>query len=209
MKVQCLCENKFEVTPITSVDLDADQNFVEKLTNGTFNRFKCPKCGTMVCPDVIIHLNWPSKRIKLSCVPEKKRYLCLAFCKDEKAASKSDEKKPFNAGETPVIGKWELLDRINCIKAGLDPVVLEALKFVVLDGAKEDKSKIEIALKTATDEKLEFFVEGVGKQIGIIGVPFSLYRQMEADYKKKKKSGIFQAVILGDYISAKNIFIES
>lgn len=209
MKVQCLCENKFEVTPVTHIDLDADPSFIDKIKSGSFNSFRCPKCGSAVRPDVAMHISWKQKGVKLVCIPEKKRYLCLAFSKNEKLASKSGETCLFEKDESPVIGMWELLDRLNCINAELDPTVLEALKFVVLDGAKNDKSKLEIAFKGVSENKLEFFVDGMGEKIGIIGVPSSLYENMAQDYRKSKKKDIFAAVVVGPYISYKNVFVEN
>lgn len=208
MKVQCLCENKFEVTPLTAIDLDSDTSFIAKIKAGTFNGFKCPKCGSLVRPEVVIHIDWKSKGVKLASIPEKMRYHCLAFCKNKKAAAKSGEKPPFNANETPVIGNWELLDRINSLNAHLETVPLEALKFLVLDGAKGDKSKIEIAFKALAGDQLEFYVSGISEEMGIIHVPLKLYENMLADYKKRKKNEIFTAVVSDAYISYKNIITE-
>ena len=208
MKVQCLCENKFEVKPITAVDLDSDSEFIGKIKAGTFNGFKCPKCGTLVRPETVIHITWMSKGIKIASVPEKMRYLCLSFCTNRKAAEKSGEKCPFDSGEIPVIGNWELLDRVNSINAGLETVPLEALKFIILDGAKGDKSKIEISLKSVSDGKLEFYGSGVSEEMGIIHVPLELYENMASDYKKHKKGELFSAVASDVYISYKNIVME-
>ena len=115
---------------------------------------------------------------------------------------------PFNANETPVIGNWELLDRINSLNAHLETVPLEALKFLVLDGAKGDKSKIEIAFKALAGDQLEFYVSGISEEMGIIHVPLKLYENMVADYKKRKKNEIFTAVVSDAYISYKNIITE-
>lgn len=208
MKVQCLCENKFNVTPVKKLDLDSEPSFVEKIKSGSFNSFKCPKCGTMVRPEVVIHIDWKSKGVKVACIPEKMRYLCLNFCKNKKAAEKSGEKCPFDEGYAPIIGNWELLDRLTSIKAGLETVPLEALKFLILDGAKGDKTKIDIALKSVNDTSLQFYVSGVSKDMGVINVPKKLYEDLLADFQKRKKNEIFNAVVLDKYISYKNIVTE-
>lgn len=208
MKVQCLCENKFDVTPVKKIDLDSEPSFVEKIKDGSFNGFKCPKCGTMVRPEVVIHIDWKSKGVKLAYVPEKMRYLCLSFCMNKKAAEKSGEKCPFDEGYTPIIGNWELLDRINSINAGLETVPFEALKFLVLQGAKGNKAKIDIALKSVDDINFQFYVSGVSEDMGVINLPRKLYEDLLTDFQKRKKNDIFKAVVLNKYISYKNIETE-
>lgn len=208
MKVQCLCENKFEVNPITKVNLDDTPDFIEKIKNASFNSFKCPKCNSIVRPQIVIHIDWKSKGVKLASIPEKNRYTCLNFCKNKKAALKSGEKSPFDDDEIPVIGMWELLDRINSLNAGLETVVFEALKFLVLDGAKGDKSKLEITLKSVEDDKFTFYVSGISEDIGIISLPYALYENLLSDYKKSKQKDLFKAISLGNYISYKNILTE-
>lgn len=205
MEVQCLCENKFDVTPVTHVILDDEKNFIERIKDGSFNRFICPKCNSALRPQVVLHIEWKAKGLKFASIPEKNRYLCLSFCKDKKAAAKSGEKQPFSDDEIPLVGMWELLDRIGSISAGLETIPLEALKFLVLDGAKTKKSDMELSFAGMEDDKLNFYVVGLSDDLGLISVPRAHYEKLLIDYKNKKQKALFAALVLGPYISYKNI----
>ena len=115
------------------------------------------------------------------------------------------------ADETPVIGYSELAERIAVVEAGLDPHAMEVLKFFILDSGKDIKGKkIKIFFHSINDDgSFEFYVYGLKEdQVAVMKIPVKLYDSICQDIKNKKKSEIFTAVYLGNYLSYQNIFTE-
>ena len=202
MIIQCLCEHQFSIKKRAEFDIDQEPGVIEQIKNGTFNSFTCPKCTSLVRPDMPIVLKWASKNQILSFIPEKNRLACVSFCAN--GLANDGEKPMFEAGQTPVIGYMELNDRINVIGDGLNIVVIEALKYIV--SSESGKSGLELYYNSNDGEKIEFTVRGLKQdEIGLIKVPFNLYKSIEADYQKDPNNPLFESLHIGAYIFHTNI----
>ena len=213
-KITCKCDCSFDVEYEKTIDLDVQTAVKEKIKNGSFLSFVCPSCGSKVNIELETEFVWKSKKTTLLFVPEKKRMECLAFCAGAVRIDAENNKKIktefLKKGQTPVIGYPELADRIAVLDSGLDPEIIEAVKFFLLDNGKDIKGKrIQILFEKLEGEAIEFHVHGLReKEVAVMRVPLSLYQSVEADRKAKKQKEVFQALWLGPFLSYKNIHAE-
>lgn len=213
-KITCKCDCSFDVEYEKTIDLDARSAVTEEIKKGAFLSFTCPSCRSKVNIELETEFVWKSKKTTLLFVPEKKRMECLAFCAGAVRINAENNKKVktefLKKGQTPVIGYPELADRIAVLDSGLDPEIIEAVKFFLLDNGKDIKGKrIQILFEKLEGEAIEFHVHGLReKEVAVMRVPLHLYHSVEADRKAKKQKEVFQALWLGPYLSYKNIHAE-
>jgi len=213
-KITCKCDCSFDVEYEKTIDLDARPAIKDDIKKGSFLSFKCPSCGSKVNIELETEFVWKSKKTTLLFVPEKKRMECLAFCAGAARIDVESNKKVktefLKKGQTPVIGYPELADRIAVLDFGLDPEIVEAVKFFLLDNGKNIKGKrIQILFEKLDDETIEFHLHGLReKEVAVMRVPLSLYHSVEADRKTGKQKEVFWALWLGPYLSYKNIHTE-
>ena len=213
-KITCKCDCSFDVEYEKIIDLDVRPVLTEEIKKGAFLSFTCPSCRSKVNIELETEFVWKSKKTTLLFVPEKKRMECLAFCAGAVRINAENNKKIktefLKKGQTPVIGYPELADRIAVLDSGLDPEIIEAVKFFLLDNGKDIKGKrIQILFEKLEGEAIEFHVHGLReKEVAVMRVPLSLYQSVEADRKAKKQKEVFQALWLGPYLSYKNIHAE-
>lgn len=213
-KITCKCDCSFDVEYEKTIDLDARPALTEEIKKGAFLSFTCPSCRSKVNVELETEFVWKSKKTTLLFVSEKKRMECLAFCAGAVRINAENNEKVktefLKKGQTPVIGYPELADRIAVLDSGLDPEIIEAVKFFLLDNGKDIKGKrIQILFEKLEGEAIEFHVHGLReKEVAVMRVPLSLYQSVEADRKAKKQKEVFQALWLGPYLSYKNIHAE-
>ena len=213
-KITCKCDCSFDVEYEKTIDLDARSAVTEEIKKGAFLSFTCTSCRSKANIELETEFVWKSKKTTLLFVPEKKRMECLAFCAGAVRIDAENNKKIktefLKKGQTPVIGYPELADRIAVLDSGLDPEIIEAVKFFLLDNGKDIKGKrIQILFEKLEGEAIEFHVHGLReKEVAVMRVPLSLYQSVEADRKAKKQKEVFQALWLGPYLSYKNIHAE-
>ena len=213
-KITCKCDCSFDVEYEKTIDLDARSAVTEEIKKGAFLSFTCPSCRSKVNIELETEFVWKSKKTTLLFVPEKKRMECLAFCAGAVRINAENNKKVktefLKKGQTPIIGYPELADRIAVLDSGLDPEIIEAVKFFLLDNGKDIKGKrIQILFEKLEGEAIEFHVHGLReKEVAVMRVPLSLYRSVDADRKSGKQKEVFKALWLGPYLSYKNIHAE-
>ena len=213
-KITCKCDCSFDVEYEKTIDLDARPAIKEDIKKGAFLSFICPSCHSKANIELETEFVWKSKKTTLLFVPEKKRMECLAFCAGAVRIDAENNKKIktefLKKGQTPVIGYPELADRIAVLDADLDPEIVEAVKFFLLDNGKNIKGKhIQILFEKLEGDTIEFHLHGLReKEVAVMRVPLSLYRSVETDHKKGKQKEVFKALWLGPYLSYKNIHAE-
>lgn len=213
-KITCKCDCSFDVEYEKTIDLDTRPAIKDDVKKGAFLSFVCPSCGSKVNIELETAFVWKSKKTTLLFVPEKKRMECLAFCAGATRIDVESNKKVktefLKKGQTPVIGYPELADRLAVLDSGLEPEIVEAVKFFLLDNGKDIKGKrIQILFEKLEDDTIEFHLHGLReKEVAVMRVPLSLYRSVEADRKAGKQKEVFHALWLGPYLSYKNIHAE-
>lgn len=213
-KITCKCDCAFDIDYEQTIDLDARPAVVDEIKKGSFLSFRCPSCQSKVNVELETVFTWKSKHTELLFVPEKRRMEYLAFCagavRIDAESNKKIKTELVKKGQVPVIGYPELADRIAVLEADLEPELIEAVKFFILDSGKDIKGKrIQILFEQQSGEVLEFHVHGLREhEVAVMRVPISLYESVQKDRHAGRKKEVFQALKLGPYLSYKNIHAE-
>jgi len=128
-KITCFCDNIFEVEVPEEIDLDNNSNYLDEILNGIFFNFICPGCGKNHKPEFPLKIHWPSKKICFEVYPELQR--------GEFYLKKTPSPKKGSIPVETIIGYPEMADRLSIIRDGLDPVAIEAIKYLLHLKAEE------------------------------------------------------------------------
>jgi hypothetical protein len=194
-KITCLCEAVFDIDVPETVDLDADPGSLDTIMEGTFLSYTCPVCGKIHKPEFPITISWPSKSLTLEVLPETERG---AYYRKKKGAP-----------ETQIIISFpEMADRLGVIRDGLEPIVVEALKYYILARAQENYPDREISMwyQQKGPGGLEFHLHGIREgEMAVTRIPLNLYEKKLSDYKKNPRSDLFASLKIRSYISVQNL----
>jgi hypothetical protein len=194
-KIPCFCDNTFTIEYPEEIDLDARPEYLDEIMDGSFMNFICTSCGKKHKPEFPITVVWPGKNMRLEAIPELDR--------GEFYRKKGDPGK----AET-VIGYPEMADRIAVIRDGLDPAVVEAIKYYLLLKAEESypDQDINIWYQNQSPDFLELHLHGFNEdEIAVTKVPMTVYEKTAQDYKKNPKGELFKALRSGSYLSVQNM----
>jgi hypothetical protein len=195
--IGCPCGKNFSVEAPQEINLDDDPGQIDSICNGTFMTFVCPVCEKTHKPEFSIVINWKSKNLQLEVLPEL-----------ERGGFYFRKKKEKSAFET-VIGYPEMADRITVIKDGLEPAVIETLKYYLLMKAEENYPDREINAwyHGKGESGIEFHLDGIkAGAVAVMRVPLELYEKTYTDYRKNPKDDIFSSLRTRSYLSVQNIF---
>jgi hypothetical protein len=194
-KIPCFCDNTFTVEYPGEIDLDARPEYLGEIMDGSFMNFTCTSCGKKHKPEFPITVVWPSRGMRLEALPELDR--------GEFYRKKGE---PGNA-ET-VIGYPEMADRIAVFRDGLDPVVIEAIKYYLLLKAEETypDQEVNVWYQNQTPDFLELHLHGFNDdEIAVTKVPMTVYEKTAQDFKKNPRGELFKALRSGSYLSVQNM----
>jgi hypothetical protein len=199
-KIPCLCENTFTVEFPEEVDLDAQSQYLEEITNGAFMNFTCTSCGKLHKPEFPITVLWPSKKLRFEVIPELDR---MSFYNRKK------DKEKAEPAET-LIGYRELADRLAVIRDGLEPAAVESIKYYLLLKAEETNPEQEVSVwyRNRTGGFLQFYIHGLKEDsVALSQVPFAVYEKTALDYKKHPKAELFSSLRYKNYLSVQNMML--
>jgi hypothetical protein len=194
--ISCPCGRTFIIEHEDEVDLDNNPEHIESICCGRFMSFICPDCGKKHKPEYRIILVWKSKNIKFEVLPELERY---------EFYSKKKKKIPYET----IIGFPEMADRITVIRDGLEPVVIETLKYYLLAKAEENypDRNINAWYHDKSPSGIEFHLDGIRTdEVAVMKVPQEVYDKTLNDYRKRPESDTFAALRFHSYLSVQNIF---
>jgi len=194
--ITCQCEHRFDVEIPEEVNLDQNEAAIDELCNGTFLTIVCPSCDTPLKPEFPLTIEWPSHHTYLQVLPEFDRN---GFYRNQVKTKPHAE---------VVIGYPEAADRIMVLKEGLDPIVIEALKYYLLLKADETNPEAEATawFTGRAGDVLEFHVHGLrNDEVAVSKVPFAIYSKTEGEYHKNPDSEPFKSLRWGSYISVQNL----
>ena len=199
--IHCPCSNIFSVELEEEIDLDEKNDYLEKISNGTFMSFTCPSCRKNHKPEYKTKILWKSKNLNLEVLPELERgnfYLR----KRENIFSKKE------SCET-IIGYPEMADRISVLNDNLEPAVIETLKYYLLVKADENYPDREISAWYCgrEDDCIEFHLNGIkADEVAVMKVPMQVYDKTCEDYRKHPKNEIYKSLRNRSYLSVQNLF---
>jgi hypothetical protein len=194
-KITCICETVFDIDVPESVDLDETSETLNEIMEGTFLSYTCPACEKKHKPEFPITVVWPSKSLTLEVLPE-----------TERGAYYRRKKDP--PGTSAIISFPEMAERLAVIRDGLEPMVIEALKYYILSKAQEQYPDQEISMwyQEKGADHLEFHLHGIREgEVAVSRIPMSLYEKNLLDYKKNPKSELFSSLRVRSYVSVQNL----
>jgi hypothetical protein len=194
-KIPCFCDNTFSVEVPDEIDLDVQDEYVDKIMDGSFMNFFCTSCGKKHKPEFPVTILWPSRNLRLEVIPELDR-------------GEFYRRKKDNEPKETVIGYPELSDRIAVYRDKLEPAVIEALKYYLLLKAEETNPDAEIGIwyqQKGTDS-LEFHIHGLkADEIAVTHLPFDVYEKTNRDFKANPRGELFSSLRWRSYLSVQNL----
>ncbi|MDR2069245.1 MAG: CpXC domain-containing protein [Spirochaetaceae bacterium] len=194
-KIPCFCDNIFSVEVPGEIDLDVQDEYIDKIMDGSFMNFFCTNCGKKHKPEFPITILWPSRNLRLEVIPELER--------GEFYRRKKDQEQ-----KETVIGYPELSDRIAVYRDRLEPAVIEALKYYLLLKAEETNPDGEISIwyQDKGSDSLEFHIHGLKTdEIAVTRLPLDLYEKTNRDYKANPRGELFSSLRWRSYLSVQNM----
>jgi hypothetical protein len=192
--IACPCGKTFAVETRDEIDLDAEGEEIERITEGSFMNFICPGCGKIHKPEFPCFFRWPSKKTAVEFLPELDRGGFYRRKKDP-------------PGTETVIGYMELADRIAVLRDGLEPAAIEAIKYFLLLKAEESCEGAEISAwyQGRGPDAIEFHLYGIkAGEVAVSRIPLQIYEKTLADYEKHPKGAVFAALRIRSYLSVQN-----
>ncbi len=193
--ITCFCEHTFQVNVPETIDIDSDPGAIDRVMEGTFLSFTCPKCGTVLKPEFPVRFKSISRKMDILYLPEMERDGFLSG------------RKSYSAGRI-VIGFRELQEKLGILKSGLDDRVIELIKMYLLikSGSNND---LRIYFKNSDGERLTFHIEGLEEgKTAVTNIPVSLYGKLEKEVADNTFNQDFSEVITPPYISINKIKAE-
>ena len=211
------CKTPHEAVLYHSVNIEEDPDLRVQLLSGRLNAVTCPSCGLTYRVDKPVLYNDPERRImiylmpaRLDQVPELEDQF-LDMMKSVGNVVPDDEKAPhFHL----VLSRSELVERVFVIEAGLDPRVIEYLKYSIYTRNMEKIPYEEKALlfnvQDSTDEEIFFVVQDVKtlKLQSVIQHSRAAYNALVEMFGQEGKSTELFEMFPGPYISARALLLQ-
>jgi hypothetical protein len=178
------------------IDLDVNPENIGMICDGSFMSFICPGCGKKHKPEFPVILLWPSQKLKFEVLPELSR-------------GEFYRRKKENTGFETIISYAELADRVAVIRDGLEPVVIEALKYYLLLKAEETYPGLDISAWYHGNslEDIEFHLQGIkADEVAVMRVPRNLYDKTLEEFRRHPKKEIYVSLRKMSYLSVQNMF---
>ncbi|GAB6390642.1 MAG: CpXC domain-containing protein [Treponematales bacterium] len=206
-KITCFCENVFEADVPDEIDLDSSPAFLGQILDGSFMTFVCPSCGKKHKPEFPLVVTWVSRNLRLEVLPELDRG---EFYRRRKEPPALQTGNGFIKTGT-VIGYPEMADRLAVVRDGLEPAVVEALKYYLHLKADESYPGRRAAIWYAGSGgangagAIEFHVHGIKEnEVAVTKVPRAVYDKTAEDYRAAPSSEVFASLRVRGYLSVYN-----
>jgi hypothetical protein len=195
-KVTCMCETSFDADLPEEIDLDAEPGRLDEILSGEFFCVSCPSCGAKLKPELRVRLVSRKRGMDLTVLPELER---MSLYRGAAGLPK---------GSQALVGYEELYERARILADGLDPEVVEILKFWLLAKAEESSPEAEPSASYAGTEagKLRFHLRGLKEgEIGVLPVGRELYDKAVSDKARTLRSEPFDRIFAGEYRSLRSL----
>ncbi|MCL2764141.1 MAG: CpXC domain-containing protein [Treponema sp.] len=197
--INCPCGTNFQIEYDEEVDLDInpgkDGSALDKIFNGTFMSFKCAFCGKNHKPEFRITIIWKSKNLKMNVLPELER-------------GEFYRNKNHVDDIQTIISFPEMADRLSVINDNLEPVVIEALKSLLLAKAAENypENDVNAWYYSKSLSFIEFHLDGIRLgEVAVMRIPNELYEKTLDDFLKRPKDDFFSSLRVRSYLSVQNV----
>ncbi len=196
-QVRCRCDAVVDVEVPDILDLDAGEGALALLAAGQSPQATCPRCGVAVRAELPLRVAMRSAGLDAAVLPESERL----------AAYRGKADAP--AGVEVLLGYQELFERARCLRDGLNPLALEALKHAI--EAKADESgpaegEVVVLYNGMEGAALAFHVLGLKPgEAGVIRVPRSAYDSVAESAARQAGKEPYRTLKAGHYHGARKL----
>lgn len=196
-QVRCRCDAMVDVETPDSIDLDVGEGALARLADGESPQATCPRCGVAVRAELPLRVAMKSAGLDAVVLPESERL----------AAYRGKANAP--AGVEVLLGYQELFERARCLRDGLTPLALEALKHAI--EAKADESgpaegDVVVLYNGLEGGSLAFHVLGLKPgEAGVIRVPRSAYDSIAEAAARQAGKEPYKTLGAGHYHGARKL----
>lgn len=199
-KITCRCEQTFNVDFKEKIDLTKNPEFIDQILEGVFLSYICPACNAEINTEFPVLFDWSSKNVEISFIPEVDRFSWL-------------ESKPIcDTNRQTVIGYPELADRVAVLNENLNPLVIETIKYYLIEKALENNENENITIifeKIIDDDNLEFRIHGLKQnEVAISLIPKTVYDTITNAIINDSNNELYTGLVNNSYISVQNLLFE-
>lgn len=193
MNITCYCEEIIEVPDSEIIDLNTRTSTVEDIFSGKFQNITCPKCGTLLKPEIQAELVDTTNDVDLLFLPEKKR---VSFLLGEMKSNR----------DRVVIGYPELVEFFKLKNSNLDVRAIETIKLFLMEKAGSDE--VKILFDNQEDEEMIFHLHGLREdEVAVARIPMKLYLEAFESIKERNDHEDYAILYENPYISINKISI--
>ena len=193
--ITCFCENTFEVDVPEKVEIDKDKKIIDRILDGSFLSFTCPKCGRVLKPEFPVRFTDSTGETDILYIPEIERDAYLTG-------------RTSYSARRIVIGYAELQEKFRIIKSKLDDKTIELIKIYLLSKAESDKD-IKIYFSRKENDQIFFYIEGLeDDKTAVTHISLSLYNKLKSGVDDNTIDKVFLEALTPPYISANKIQTE-
>ena len=199
-KITCRCETTFDADLPEEVDLETNPNALNEILGGDFLAITCPNCGARLKPEIRVRLFSKKSGVDIVALPELERM----------SLYRGAVELPKNA--QAIVGYPELFEWARILVDGIDPDVVEIIKYWLLQKAMEQAPEAEISVAYAgkNDDKLLFHLEGLKEdQVAILPVEQGTYIKALSEKMRSVREAPIDRIFKGPYRSIRILETES
>ncbi|GAB1433706.1 hypothetical protein MASR2M29_23320 [Spirochaetota bacterium] len=190
----CRCENVVKIDVHDPIDLDKNIDMLENIANGNMPGSKCEACGSYVWAPLPLGFTAKSKGLNFVVLPEEERI----------SVYMGKNNKPNEV----LLGYQELFERARIIRDGLDPLILELMKYALEAKAAEnsDSDEIRAIYNGMSNKGLVFHITGIkADESAVIILPKTSYESSLANMHKNQDKEPYRSLKKGNYHSIKKL----
>jgi hypothetical protein len=210
------CSTQQDVQLYDSINVETDPPLKDALMSNRLNRIECINCGTGFRADMPLLYNDPGNRILIHWIP-----LGAGLTREQILEDFDQSMEEMNAmipdnivlpAVRLVMSRVELVELIFMIEAGLNPRVVEYVKYSIythnMDRVDPEKFRLLLNVQDSTDEELLFVMQDVREQtLGqVLRYGREAYQSMSELYDESPEE--FIGMFPGPCISARNLLLD-
>ncbi len=210
------CGTPQEVCLYEAINVEIDPELKQALMQNQLNRVECTDCEATFRVDLPLLYNDPKNNIMIHWVPETADITREEILEDfEQSLEQMNEAVPEGINLPNVrlvLSRVELVELIFMIEAGMNPRVVEYVKYSIYtrnpEKADPHKSRLLLNVQDSTDEELCFVLQDVQEQTlgSVLRYGRSAYDSMCELYEEDPEE--FVDMFPGPCISARNLLLE-
>ncbi|MEI6892494.1 MAG: CpXC domain-containing protein [Pontiella sp.] len=210
------CKTQQDVRLYDAVNINTDPELKDALMQNQLNRVECIDCDLSFRVDKPMLYNDPELKMLIHWVPESEEMGREAILEEfEQSLDKMNEMMP-EGEKVPnvqlVMSRVELVELIFLLEAGLNPRVVEYVKYSIytrnLEKIDPQKFRLLLNVQDSTDEEFCFVMQNAKSQVlgEMLRYGRTAYDSMAELYKEN--SDEFTDMFPGPYISARDLLLE-